>query len=346
MPIEDPVKRSRPIKSSSLSLSARGVYYKVLVAYCLMSLLPILITLYLSFNYVLPKIPDEERFSFTDPVVQAMIWTIVLVPLLGFFIVITIAKRVEQLAKAIRTMEVKPQAQAEAAPESPAESEDEIEVLAKQFHEMRRMITAQISQLDDLKSKLDDSNVRVLEANRQLKELSIRDSLTNLFNRRYFDGRLDEEMQRARRYGRKFALEMVDIDHFKDLNDKHGHTCGDEILKQVARIMTEVTRDSDVVCRYGGEEFSILLIEVDEASAYNHAERLRQTVAACSFSNGQGPVNEQVTVSVGVAFFPQDATDPRVLVECADGALYAAKRGGRNQVKRASDLQKQENRVS
>ena len=333
------------MKPLSLSLAAQGVYYKVLIAYSLMSLLPILITLYLGFTHVLPKIPDEERLAFTDPIVQAVIWAIVLLPLFGLFIVVTIAKRVEQLAKAIRAMELKPQAEAASPPLPEPESQDEIEVLSKQFQEMRRMISVQISQLDDLKSKLDDSNVKVLEANRQLKELSIRDGLTSLFNRRYFDGRLEEEIQRARRYGRKFALEMVDIDRFKELNDKYGHTCGDEILKQIARIMTEVTRESDIVCRYGGEEFSILLIEVDEASAHNHAERLRETVASYAFSNGPGPLNERVTVSVGLAFFPRDATDQRVLVECADSALYAAKRGGRNQVRSSSELPKQQDRV-
>lgn len=335
------------MKGVSLSLSAQGVYYKVLVAFSLMSLLPTLITLYLSFSYVLPKIPVEEHFAITDPIVQTMIWTIVLFPLLGLLIVITIAKRVEKLANAIRAMEVKPQEEiADKGSPDKSHSQDEIEELSMQFLEMRRMIARQIEQLDEFKTRLDDSNMKVIEANKQLKELSIRDGLTNLFNRRYFDGRLEEEIRRAQRYARKFALEMVDIDHFKTLNDKYGHSCGDEVLKQVARIMKETTREADVVCRYGGEEFCILLIEIDEKSAHNHAERLRSAVASSPFTNGQGPLNETITVSVGVAVFPEDANDQRVLIESADGALYAAKGGGRNQVRRASGLRKPEDQTS
>jgi len=321
------------MKGLSFSLSARGVYGQVLVAYSLMSILPILIILYLSFQYILPTIPMEERLAFTDPIVQAMIWSVVLFPLLGLYMVITMAKRIEKLAEAIRVME-------EQIPEKPEskivpDTQDEIGTLSKQFFEMRDIITKQMEQLNE-------SNLKVLDANKRLQEMSIRDGLTTLFNRRHFDGRLEEEVQRARRYARKFALEMIDIDHFKRVNDTYGHTCGDEILKQIAQIMKENTRETDVICRYGGEEFSILLIETDEESAYDHAERLRETVAASPFTNGQDPLNEKVTISVGVAFFPQDGGDPQRLVESADGALYAAKRGGRNQVKRANELQKQE----
>lgn len=325
------------MKGLSFSLSSRGVYGQVLVAYSLMSILPILIILYLSFYYILPTIPIEERLAFTDPIVQAMIWSIVLFPLLGLYMVITMAKRIEKLAEAIRVMEEQLPEKVES--KTVPDTQDEIGTLAKQFFEMRDIITKQMEQLNE-------SNLKVLDANQRLQEMSIRDGLTTLFNRRHFDGRLEEEAQRARRYARKFALEMIDIDHFKRVNDTYGHTCGDEILKQIAQIMKENTRETDVICRYGGEEFSILLIETDEESAYDHAERLRETVAASPFTNGQDPLSEKVTISVGVAFFPQDGGDPQRLVESADGALYAAKRGGRNQVKRANELQKQEKQTS
>lgn len=325
------------MKGPSFSLSARGVYGQVLVAYSLMSILPILIILYLSFYYILPTISGEGRFTFTDPIVQAMIWSVVLLPLLGLSLVITMAKRIEKLADTIRSMEAQPPEKLES--KIVTDTQDEIGALAKQFFEMRDIITKQMEQLND-------SNLKVLDANKRLQEMSIRDGLTTLFNRRHFDGRLEEEVQRARRYARKFALEMIDIDHFKRVNDTYGHTCGDEILKQIAQIMRENTRDTDVICRYGGEEFSILLIETDEESAYDHAERLREAVAAFLFTNGQDPVNEKVTISVGLAFFPQDGSDSQMLVESADSALYAAKRGGRNQVKRANELQKQEKQTS
>lgn len=332
------------MKGLSFSLSARGVYYQVLVAYSLMSLLPILIVLYLSFYYILPTIPVEERFAFTDPVVQATVWTIILFPLLGLWMVVTMAKRIEKLATTIREIEEKTQGAEEKSKVVPG-SQDEIEELAKEFFQMRNAITKQMEQLGDFQSKLDDSNLKLVEANKQLKELSIRDGLTALYNRRYFDGRLEEEAQRALRYNRVFALEMIDIDHFKKLNDTYGHACGDEVLKQVATIMRENTRDTDIVCRYGGEEFCVVLLEADEKRAYHHAERLREAVSAYIFSNGQTPLSEKVTVSVGIGMFIQDARDARELVESADSALYAAKAGGRNQVKCFSELQKQESRA-
>lgn len=283
-----------------------------------MSLLPILIVLYLSFYYILPTIPEAERVAFTDPVVQVVIWTVVLFPLLGLSLVLTMAKRLEKLTNTIRLTEEKPQEKRQEKSRGKIESkslpdaEDEIEVLTKQFFEMHK----------------------------QLKELSIRDGLTTLFNRRYLDGRLDEEIRRAQRYARPFALEMIDIDHFKQLNDRYGHSCGDEILKQIAWIMKETTRETDIICRYGGEEFCILLIETDGKSAYDHAERLRKTISSTLFRNGEILLNEKIAVSIGVALFPQDASERKMLVESADSALYAAKRGGRNQVKRASELQK------
>lgn len=326
------------MKGLSFSLSARGVYYQVLVAYSLMSLLPILIVLYLSFSYILPAIPVEDRFALTDPVVQAMVWTVILFPLFGLSMVVHMAKRIEKLAKAIHGMEEQAQGTLEKSKAAPG-SQDEIEELAKQFFEMRAAIGKQIEQLGDFQSRLDDSNIKLVEANKQLKELSIRDGLTGVFNRRYFDGRLEEEAQRASRYSRNFALEMIDIDHFKKLNDTYGHGCGDEVLKQVAEIMKQNTRETDIVCRYGGEEFCIVLIELDEKRAYHHAERVREAVSSFIFSNGQTPLSEKVTVSVGLAMFPQDARDHRQLVESADSALYAAKSGGRNQVKCFNELE-------
>ncbi len=327
------------MKGMSLSLSAQGVYYKVLVAFSLMTLLPILITIYLGSHAIFPWIPEAERLGFADPVVQVLIWTVVVLPLLGLSIVVQMAKRIEKLAKAIRVLEETPQEMPES--KGVTDTQDEIEVLAKHFFEMRDVMSKQMAQLDGLKTRLDESNMRVLVANKELKELSIRDGLTALFNRRYFDERFEEEIQRAQRYGRKVAVEMIDIDHFKQLNDTYGHSCGDEVLQQIAQVMKENTRGTDIVCRYGGEEFCILLLEMDEESAYDHAERLRKAVSLHIFRNGRDPLNEKITISIGVAFFPQDAKDGRMVIESADSALYAAKRAGRNQVKRSSELQKQ-----
>ncbi|MGQ0604726.1 MAG: GGDEF domain-containing response regulator [Anaerolineales bacterium] len=163
-------------------------------------------------------------------------------------------------------------------------------------------------------------------------ELALRDGLTGLRNRRAFDARLDEEMRRALRYQHPFALLMLDIDHFKDYNDTHGHPQGDQLLRELAGVFQNGVRGSDVVARYGGEEFAIILTETDRESAYLAAEKIRAAVSAGPFSQTEAQPDRHVTVSLGLATFPEDAADVEALVKRADEALYRAKRSGRNRV--------------
>ena len=164
---------------------------------------------------------------------------------------------------------------------------------------------------------------------RRLAELAMRDVLTSAFNRRFFDRRFAEELERARRYGRSLGLVMIDIDHFKAVNDGFGHQFGDEALKVVAAVCGQSIRASDILARYGGEEFCLLLPEtgVDEASAL--AERARAAVER-SPVRAHGRVAD-LTISAGVSVSREgDATDD--LLRRADEALYEAKNGGRNKV--------------
>jgi diguanylate cyclase (GGDEF)-like protein len=162
-----------------------------------------------------------------------------------------------------------------------------------------------------------------------LRRLAIRDQLTGLLNRREFDRILNEETERALRFGRSFALVMLDIDHFKSINDEHGHPAGDEVLRQVAAVLEGELRSVDRVARFGGEEFAIILMEVDKAAALETARRLCAAMARDprTISNG---LDLQVTLSAGAAAVPQDAKTPAELVAASDRALYAAKKGGRN----------------
>lgn len=161
---------------------------------------------------------------------------------------------------------------------------------------------------------------------------SIRDPMTGLFNRGYFDTLLDFEIERARRYGRRFALVMVDADHFKRVNDTHGHPTGDSVLRALARALRLGVRQSDVVVRYGGEEFLLLLHETGDGSAYDKAESLRQTISKLILKPGSSGHSIKLTVSAGVANYPDDGQTGRSLLTAADQRLLRAKQAGRNRV--------------
>ena len=162
----------------------------------------------------------------------------------------------------------------------------------------------------------------------RVKQLAYLDGLTGIFNRRFFELRIMEEIERARRYGTGMAVIMADIDQFKRLNDEFGHVLGDEVLRQVSSLFHQQLRKIDVVCRYGGEEFGILLTQTNAHHAMNIAEKLRKMVAGWQFPG----VPRTVTISAGAAAFPDHGTTRDALVRAADSALYAAKQAGRNKV--------------
>ncbi|MCL5023144.1 MAG: sensor domain-containing diguanylate cyclase [Nitrospirae bacterium] len=164
----------------------------------------------------------------------------------------------------------------------------------------------------------------------QMRTLSITDSLTGLFNRRYFDNRLFEELQRATRYETVFALAIFDIDDFKLFNDTEGHPAGDEVLKTIANIARESLRSIDIIARFGGEEFSIIMPQTDKDKALLVAERVRTNIRDFVPMNWKTFPQDKITVSVGLATFPADGTDAKALIRSADKALYRAKVNGKN----------------
>ena len=162
----------------------------------------------------------------------------------------------------------------------------------------------------------------------RVKQLAYLDGLTGIFNRRYFEMRMVEEIDRARRFGNGMAVIMVDIDQFKRLNDEFGHLLGDEVLRQVSSVFHQQLRKIDVVCRYGGEEFAVLLSQTNSQHAFGVAEKLRRLVETWQFPG----VPRSVTISAGIASFPEHGTGRDELVKAADAGLYAAKLAGRNRV--------------
>src|SRR5262252_5169207 len=170
---------------------------------------------------------------------------------------------------------------------------------------------------------------------KKLFESALRDGLTATFNRRYFIDRLNAEVRFAQRHEKTLALLFVDIDHFKAINDQHGHPAGDEVLAGVARVMMATIRTEDVLARYGGEEFAVICREIEPDGAQALGERLRGAVESQRFEHAGKVI--PVTVSVGVVV-GRKIDDTNAFIAAADGAMYDAKRAGRNRVCVATDL--------
>lgn len=164
----------------------------------------------------------------------------------------------------------------------------------------------------------------------KVQELAITDSLTQVFSRRYFLEKLEEEIKRSKKFQLNCSFLMVDLDHFKNFNDNYGHLVGDGILREVTGIIKENIRQIDFLGRYGGEELSVVLTETDKAQARFAAERIRRSIEAKPFLVYDEDL--KVTISVGLSTFPDDAEEVNTLIDRADKALYLAKQSGRNKV--------------
>lgn len=168
------------------------------------------------------------------------------------------------------------------------------------------------------------------------KRLSRLDGLTELYNHRFFHQLVDSEVARARRFGHKISLLILDLDRFKDFNDRYGHPAGDFALKQVADLLRNTCRKYDFIARYGGEEFAIISPGSDSSQASVLAERIRERMSESDFAMGDGVAH--LTLSVGIACLPEDAGAKKELIERADRALYLAKDRGRDCVVLAKEL--------
>ncbi len=163
-------------------------------------------------------------------------------------------------------------------------------------------------------------------------KLATTDGLTELYNHRYFQEQMKMQVEQAKRYESNFSLIIIDIDHFKRFNDTFGHQSGDAVLRQVAMTLKRNVRATDIVCRYGGEEMSIILPNIGKDEAYSTAQKICSRVAEKSFKLSNGK-ESSVTISLGVATYPYDGTDAATLIENADKKMYSAKNNGRNQVR-------------
>jgi two-component system, cell cycle response regulator len=180
--------------------------------------------------------------------------------------------------------------------------------------------------------------VALVSRSQRLLQLATSDHLTGLFNRGYVEDRLAMELSRARRYGKVLTVAVIDADRFKSLNDTYGHSAGDVVLKKIAELLRNSFRQSDTAGRYGGEEFVLILPETDVATARRKVESLRELVASTAIAIGPRGQTVQVTISTGLASFPQDGEDAAELFATADERMFEAKREGRNRVVAESEV--------
>lgn len=232
----------------------------------------------------------------------------------------------------------------------PLKSNDEFGQLAQQFNKLNAQLSSANEELlnrVDFADKQLRHNVKELKAqkaeltliNEQFLKLSITDSLTELHNRRYFEENLQTEINLTQRHGDTISLIIIDIDHFKNINDTYGHNHGDDILKLVAHTLKQRSRKTDIVCRIGGEEFAILCKRTDKATALQHTDKLRNHIQALVTPIGE--YNVSVTISAGIATLTEDnfQTHAVDLYRFADLALYKSKANGRNIVSHYDDVE-------
>jgi diguanylate cyclase (GGDEF)-like protein len=206
---------------------------------------------------------------------------------------------------------------------------DEIGALMREFTRILEVLQEQASQVQDYAGRFEAINEELRNANLRLRELSLTDELTEVGNRRSFDVRMREEINRSSRFGHTFSLLLLDIDQFKRFNDEYGHPQGDTVLRALGALMRSMSREGDVPCRIGGEEFAFILPETQKSDAMAFAERMRRGVEGSIRAPDD---SRPITISIGLAAFPDDGKSPEDLVRASDEALYESKHAGRNRV--------------
>ena len=304
---------------------SRRLKQRVLLALCMTSGLPLLVLGYVVYRYVLPRLDALHPASVVG--LEGLIFFTVLAMVGGAWLIWDLGRTVGRIAELLS---------AQPTLEGLGTRTDEVGTLMKSFTGMLATIEQQAIEINTFATRLDAAYKELEATNSKLKETSFRDEVTGLYNRRFFSLRLEEEMSRFKRFNHPVSVVLLDIDNFKSVNDEFGHAVGDETLRELAQILMKHSRGINVVSRFGGDEFTVLLVETSKAGARLYADRIRQVVATFPFSHGK-----PVTASFGVASLPDDeVTTSDDLFRAADEALYAAKRAGKNQVVAAGPAEK------
>jgi diguanylate cyclase (GGDEF)-like protein len=309
--------------ASDVAQAGQRLRRRVVLALVLSSILPVLVLVYVAQGYVLPHLNPAETLHAVA--LNALILFTLVAILAGGWVIWDIGRTVARIAQMLGD---------ETRWDRLVSRKDDIGTLMQSFAHMLEKIEQQTAEINSYASRLDAAYKELEITNARLKETSFKDEVTGLYNRRFFSVRLEEELQRHRRFNHPVSVVLIDLDGFKAVNDELGHAVGDETLRDIAQILVKHSRGINVVARYGGDEFAVLLVETSKSGARLYADRIRQVISTYPFSHGK-----PITASFGIASLPDDeAATSEDLVRAADEALYAAKRAGKNQVAAVADL--------
>jgi len=322
--------------------AARRIKRKILIAIALTAFLPMLVVAYLVYAYALPLL-DPEAQERNLPWMLVMLGGTGLLMAAGSFMLWDLATSVVRHADSLDAPR-RPAPTAGTSRPSPSlettavqqyvQQSDEVDSLMHSFSRMLGTIEQQASDVNEYARRLDTAYKELESTSAQLKEFSFKDEVTGLYNRRFFSIRLEEEVSRYRRFNHPVSVVLLDLDGFKAVNDDLGHGAGDETLRAMAEILLKQSRGINVICRYGGDEFAVLLVETSKSGARLYADRIRYVLSTWTFAHGR-----RVTASFGIASLPEDvAPAAEELIRAADEALYAAKRAGKNRVSVHEDV--------
>lgn len=335
-----------------VALPGQGIRAKFFLGFAIAAIFPLLFVVYLGLPFLVPDITDSVIYPKGRGFFLTVVGLLIFLEAVGLYICLDIVGGVIALARHAaeslteaspsggqRAAAPTPGAQTAAAtpPSLTGELEallavgrgDEVGTLIREFGRVLTALQQQAVQVQEYGARFESINEELRGANLRLREMSLTDELTEVGNRRQFDMRIREELNRSSRFGHTFSLIIVDIDNFKGYNDRYGHHQGDIVLHQLGNLLRSISRDGDVPCRVGGEEFAVILPETSKADAALFAERLRRGVAASIHAPNSG---EPVTVSIGLAAFPEDGKTHEEIYRAADEAMYQSKQAGKNQV--------------
>src|SRR5437667_134779 len=296
--------------SHDLVVAGRRLRKKLVVALTLSSAVPLLVLAYVVRAFVLPSRAAGDSLVFGG--VQALVAFTVIGMIAGAYIIWDVGRTVARIAEMLAS---------ERAIAGLGRRKDEVGTVMTSFNRMLETIEQQAGEINSFATRLDAAYKELESTNARLKETSFKDEVTGLYNRRFFSLRLEEELSRYRRFNHPVSVVLLDLDGFKAVNDDLGHAVGDDTLRDVAQILMKHSRGINVVSRYGGDEFAVLLVETSKSGARLYADRIRQVVATFPYSHGK-----RVTASFGVASLPDDeASTSEELFRAADGALYDVK---------------------
>ena len=322
--------------------AARRIKRKILIAIALTAFLPMLVVAYLVYAYALPLL-DPQAQERNLPWMLVLLGGTGLLMAAGSFMLWDLATSVVRHADSLDaprrpaptpgTSRPSPSLETTAVQQYVQQS-DEVDSLMHSFSRMLGTIEQQASDVNEYARRLDTAYKELESTSAQLKEFSFKDEVTGLYNRRFFSIRLEEEVSRYRRFNHPVSVVLLDLDGFKAVNDDLGHGAGDETLRAMAEILLKQSRGINVICRYGGDEFAVLLVETSKGGARLYADRIRYVLSTWTFAHGR-----RVTASFGIASLPEDvAPAAEELIRAADEALYAAKRAGKNRVSVHEDV--------